>query len=110
MKVSYVEDIASHSDSESCAFVRKERGEALTGGGIGPGIEPRNMFTLERRRRGTWRKATRLVTLLASYSVGSARSETLSMCSSTLHGSREVPRLVRGGALSRIRNSKEVPW
>ena len=31
MKVSYSEGVATHTDSESCIFVRKGAGEALTG-------------------------------------------------------------------------------
>ena len=31
MKVSYSEGVAIHTGSESCAFVRKDEGEALTG-------------------------------------------------------------------------------
>ena len=37
-----------------------------------------------------------------------ARSETLSMHPSTSRGSREIPRLIRSGTLTRIGNSEEV--
>jgi len=35
MEESYSEDLASHAGPESCASVRKDRGEALTGGSAG---------------------------------------------------------------------------
>jgi hypothetical protein len=35
MQESYSEDLASHAGPESCAPVRKDRGEALTGGSAG---------------------------------------------------------------------------
>jgi hypothetical protein len=37
-----------------------------------------------------------------------ARSKTLSMYPSILHGSREIPPSITGGAVVRVENSKEV--
>ena len=42
MEESYAEDVASHSDPESCVDARKGVGEALTGACAGWAIEPRN--------------------------------------------------------------------
>ena len=108
MKESYVEDLANQSGPESCACARKVMGEALTGGGIGDVLSRERLLSLERRRSRTERKATRPVALVASYCVGSARSETLCMYRNTLHGSREIPHLARSGILVRIVNSKEA--
>lgn len=41
MRVSYGEGLASHSGPESCVFIRKGEGEALTGGAASRDIEPR---------------------------------------------------------------------
>ena len=38
MKELYVEDLASHDDPESCAAVREDGGEALTGACAGSGL------------------------------------------------------------------------
>ena len=42
MKVRYREELANHSDPESCACHREVVGEALTGEIDRPAIEPRN--------------------------------------------------------------------
>ena len=97
MKVSYSEGVAIHTDPESCTFVRKGEGEALTGERAGRvlsrEIEPpsrkrwplRGADVVELSGRQDWRRRYR-ETLLDP-----ARSETLSMYVSTLSGSREIP-------------------
>ena len=97
MKVSYSEGVATHTDSESCIFVHKGEGEALTGERAGrvwsreiepplrkrwllPGadaVEPSGRQNWKRRYRGT------LLDL--------ARSKTLRTHASTLRGNREIP-------------------
>jgi hypothetical protein len=59
MKASYVEGLANHNGPESCGAVREGGDEALTGGRIRSGIEPRNLFAAAQaagtpgcRRRG----------------------------------------------------------
>ena len=42
MKVRYREEIANHSDPESCGMCREAHIEALTGDTRRPAIEPRN--------------------------------------------------------------------
>ena len=91
MKVIRVEGIASHDSPESCVVAGNRRGEALTGGGVGPVMsrerhEPLwGAETLENVRRPhptlryrEWRRAP-------------AQSETRCMHPGTSHGSREVP-------------------
>ncbi len=115
MKVSYSEGLATHTGSESCIFVRKDEGEALTGEHAGQvwsrEIEPpsrkrwplRGADALELSGRQNWRRRNG-ETLLDS-----ARSETLSMHASTLSGSREIPCLSGGeGITDRIGKSKDA--
>jgi len=42
MRELYIEGVATHDDPESCAVVREDGGEALTGVRAGRAIEPRN--------------------------------------------------------------------
>ena len=99
MKVSYSEGVALalHTGPESCTFVRKGEGEALTGERAGQvwsrEIEPPSRKrwplpgadALELGGRQDWKRRYR-ETLLDL-----ARSETLRMHASTLCGNREVP-------------------
>ena len=115
MKVSYSEGVAIHTGSESCAFVRKGEGEALTGARAGQPlsreIEPPSRKrwplwgadALELSGRQNWRRRNRETPM------DPARSETLSMRASTLCGSREIPCLsARKGIADRIGKSKDA--
>lgn len=109
MRVPRVEDIAHHNGPESCAHAREGLGEALTGGGTGR-VLSREILT-HFGAPTSWDEAEGNTARrdFASGGFGSARSETLSMYSSTTHGSREIPCSARGGALVRTGNSEEVP-
>ncbi len=109
MGVPHVEDLANHDGPESCACGRKGMGEALTGGGTGRVLS--REILIHFGAPTPWDEAEGHTTRrdFASGGLGSARSETLSMYSSTTHGSREIPRSARGGALVRTGNSEEVP-
>ena len=109
MRVPDGEDLAYHNGPESCAQGRKDMGEALTGGGTGR-VLSREILT-DFGAPTSWDEAEGNTARrdFASGGVGSARSETLRMYSSTSHGSREIPRLARGGALVRTGNSEEAP-
>ena len=115
MKVSYSEGPATHTDSESCIFVRKGVGEALTGVRAGQvwsrEIEPpsRKRWPLwgadavELSGRQYWGRRKRETPL------DPARSETLRMRASTLCGNREIPCLsAREGSADRIGKSKDA--
>jgi RNA-directed DNA polymerase len=115
MKVSYGEGLATHTDSESCIFVGKGEGEALTGVRAGQvwsrEIEPPSYSDghfvvstlLNGGGRQNWRRRNG-ETLLDL-----ARSETLSMHASALSGSRESPWLsVREETTDRIGKSKDA--
>jgi hypothetical protein len=58
MKVSYSEDVASHTDPESCVYIRKEVREALSGGRAGQVLSRESRLTSGCRRRQNVRKAT----------------------------------------------------
>src|SRR4030095_9163360 len=115
MKVSYSEGLATHTDSESCIFVRKGASEALTGVRAGQvlsrEIEPpsrkrwllRGVDAVELSGRQDWRRRKREMPL------DPARSETLSMHASTLCGNREIPCLsVKEGSTDRNGKSKDA--
>src|SRR5438132_10619295 len=115
MKVSYSEGVAIHTGPESCTFVRKGEGEALTGERAGQvlsrEIEPpsRKRWPLpgadavELSGRRNWKRRY-CETLLDL-----ARSKTLRMYASTLSGNREISCLSVGeGSADRIGKSKDV--
>jgi hypothetical protein len=115
MKVSCSEGLATHTGSESCTFVRKCEGEALTGVRTGQ-VLSREIEPPSRKRwslrgadavglsgRQNWKRRYR-ETLLDL-----ARSKTLGMYASTLSGSREISCLsVREGMTDRIGKSKDA--
>jgi hypothetical protein len=115
MKVSYSEGVAIHTVSESCTFVRKDEGEALTGVRAGQPlsreIEPpsRKRWPLlgadavERSGRQNWERRY-CETLLDL-----ERSKTLRMHASTLSGSREIPSLSVREVTDRVGKSKDAP-
>jgi hypothetical protein len=59
MKVSYSEDLASHTGPESCVRRRKAVCEALAGGRVGQVLSRERGYTSGCRRRQRVRKATR---------------------------------------------------
>ena len=118
MKVSYVEGLATYGGSESCVHVRKDVGEALTGGRAGQ--------VLSRVIHAPWRKlrvvrGAEAVEIsrrphrccrIGEAATDPARSETLRMRANISFGNREVPRssAQRGEALcaERIEKPKGV--
>ena len=63
MKVSYSEDLASHTGPESCVHRRKAVREALTGESVGWVLSRERGLTSGCRRRQRVRKATRNLSL-----------------------------------------------
>lgn len=108
MRVSCVEDLASHNGPESCVDVGNCAGEALTGGDAGQVLSREKLTIVQSADAvdgsGRQHRNDRYSEIMAD----PARSETLSMHSSTSCGSREVPRSTRSGILVRIGNSKEA--
>ena len=115
MKVSYVEGVATHNGLESCVGVRKDEGEALTEERTG------QVLSCEIHDPSRKRQALRDADAVEvggrphqmhrhrKVRLDPARSETPSMCGSTLSGNREIPRLPEAeGAAGRIRKSKDV--
>ena len=89
MKVQYREDIANHSDPESCVTCREACGEALTGDTDRPAIEPRNqgigMPTMLADTEGNMVHGDNRKSCSDP-----ARPETLRMSGSNLHRSWEI--------------------
>ena len=109
MRVPYSEGLATHTDPESCVYIRKGMGEALTGDVRAGLLSRERIFRLlgadavhisgrqhrPRRYREMWS--------------GPAWSETSSTYASSSRGNREIPRLVSGdGAEVRAVNPKGV--
>ena len=89
MKESYPEGVATHGDPKSCADVREDGGEALTGARTGWAIEPRKQDSrgadaVNRSGRQYGRARHR------ELSVGLARSKTPRTCGNSMHGNREI--------------------
>ena len=99
MKVSYSEGLATHAGPESCAVVREDGGEALTGVRAG-WVLSREIYAPPRAGYfgvpTPWRKrkATPDVSIRRD-AADPARSETPCMYGNTLHGNREIPRCLR---------------
>lgn len=97
MKVSYVEGLASYGGPESCVHIRKDVGEALTGGRAGR-VLSREIDAPRRKARvvrgaeavGVSRRSHRRCRI-GEAARDPARSETLRTHASTLFGNREVP-------------------
>jgi hypothetical protein len=93
MKEPYGEELATHTDPESCVAAREGSGEALTGVRAGWAIEPRNSG-----RTGAptlFRNAEGNTGGIASARCGRAPRgpQTPSTYGRTLHGNREIPGL-----------------
>jgi len=108
MRVSYIEDLANHNGPESCVIMGNWDGEALTGGDAGQVLSREKLKPIRGADAvdgsGRQHRADRK----RKIGKNPARSETLSMHPSTSRGSREIPRLIRSGTLTRIGNSEEV--
>jgi hypothetical protein len=97
MKVSYSEGVAIHTGSESCTFLRKGEGEALTGVRAGEVLSRENeppsrkrwlllgADAFERSGRQNWKRRN------GETLVDPARSKIQGMHASTLSGNREIP-------------------
>ena len=114
MKESNSEGVAIHTGPESCGGVRKDAGEALTGGRAGQ-VLSREIHAPGQKLRDLWgadavevsgrpHRARRHREVRSD----PARSETLRMLGHTAHGNREIPRLSPAeGAGDRIGKSKD---
>lgn len=108
MKVQYREEVANHSDPESCGVPREGHSEALIGETNRPAIEPRNhkfgMPTLLSEAEGNTTHGDN-----RELCADPARSETLCMLGSLSHGSSEIssmssPTGVDGAGKAKCRN------
>ena len=115
MKESYGKGVATHTGPESCAGVREDAGEALTGVRAGR-VSSREIHAPSRKRRplrgadavevGGRRHPTRRYRETRR---DPARSETPRTYGNTAHGNREIPRLPgEMHTTGRIGKSKDV--
>ena len=106
MKVLYREDLATHSDPESCTGIRKDAREALTGASVGRVMSSETKCIRDADALqvvGRQYRARRY----SQGAPGPAESMTPSTRRSLVHGSREIPRLVAGdGPATRRGNPK----
>ena len=112
MKVRYREGLAIHPEPESCAGVRKDTGEALTGTDASRVLsresDPNTSGCLRHEGR---RGATLSVPLNREVHSDPARSETPCAHLSTPHGRREIPWLTMvNGTVVRTMNPKGTRW
>ena len=112
MKVRYREGLAIHPDPESCAGVRKDMGEALTGADasrvLSREIDPTTPGCLRSQDK---RGATSSVPINREVRWDPARSETPCAHRSTPHGRREIPWLTMvDGTVVRTINPKGTRW
>jgi hypothetical protein len=108
MEKSYGEDLASHTDPESCTVAREGGCEALTGACAG---EPLSREIIRIRSADAVSVSGRQYSMPRSgkrYG-NPARSKNLSMYRNTSRENREIPCLpVRYGAAGRMGKSKDV--
>lgn len=108
MKVPYREDVAIHSDPESCAGTRKGVREALTGASVGRVMSSETEINRDAdalQAVGKQHRARRY----SQGAPGPAESMTSSTRRSLVHGSREIPQPVAGdGPATRRGNPKGV--
>ena len=90
MKVLYVEGLASRDGSESCAGIREDVGEALTGVHVGRVLSREKLFI---RGADAVEKSGRQHGMVryGEHCVGPARSKTSRTHGHHLLGNREIP-------------------
>ena len=88
MKVRHDEDVASHIDPESCAGIREDAGEALTGERIGQPSSRERKYVRVPTRSQTWKAIRRDASARAPRRPGVV--EDPGMYGRSLHGNREI--------------------
>jgi hypothetical protein len=90
MKESYGEGVANHTGPESCVVVREGGGEALTGERAGQPLSRENGESLSGADAVEGRGRQHRLLRHREQQLDPARSQTLRMHGSTLHGNREI--------------------
>lgn len=112
MKVQYWEEMANHSDPESCVAHREVWIEALTGDTGRPAIEPRN-HSIGHAHDVAMSEGNTEHDVNRKTCSDPARSETLSMSGSELHGSWEissVPEAQESGGTGKAQSRNPVAY
>jgi RNA-directed DNA polymerase len=108
MKESYGEDLASHTDPESCTVVRKDGCEALTGACAG-GLLSREIIRVRGANAVSISGRPHRIRRQGKTYGDLARSENPSMHRNTSRENREIPcSPVTYGAMGRIGKPKDV--
>jgi hypothetical protein len=108
MKESHGEDLASHTDPESCTVAREGGREALTGACAG-GLLSREIIRIQGADAVSVCGRPHSMPRYGKRYGDPARSENLSMYRNTSRENREIPcSPVRDGAAGRIGKSKDV--
>jgi RNA-directed DNA polymerase len=108
MKESYGEDLASHTDPESCTVTREGGREALTGVCAGEPLS-REITRSGCRRCSNKRKATPHASISGKRYRDPARSKTLCMHRNSSRENREIPWLpARDSTAGRVGKSKDA--
>jgi RNA-directed DNA polymerase len=108
MKESYVERLTAHDGPESCATVRKGRGEALTGVRAGRVLSRERTSLRDADALGASGRQHPMYRYREIYR-SPARSETLCMYGNTLRENREIPYPpAMNGIAGRVGKSKDV--
>ncbi len=108
MQEPYSEELAIHTDPESCAWDREVSGEALTGACLGP------VLSLEKLRIGVPTPFSKAEGHIERVVIGKTRkdpawSETWCMSRTTSRENREISvSPVRDGVAGRVGKSKDV--
>jgi hypothetical protein len=90
MKESYGEGVANHTGPESCIVVREDGGEALTGERAGQPLSRENEESLPGADAVEESGRQHRLSCQRKRQLDPARSKTLGMHGSTLHGNREI--------------------
>jgi len=90
MQEPYGEGVATHSGPESCDWLRKETGEALTGVRTG-WVLSLESSTPRAPTPSYWAEGNTGGAAIARHALGPARSETPRTYGNSLHGNREIP-------------------
>ena len=104
MEVLYVEGLASRDGSESCACIREDVGEALTGVHVGRVLSREKLFI-----RGADAVEKHGMVRYGEHCVGPARSKTSGTRDSHLLGNREIPWTADARCRVEARIGKDAP-
>lgn len=108
MQESHEKGVATHLDPESCAVVREDGGEALTGARVGQVLSREIDESLRGADAVAGNGRPHRPHRHREVRSDPARSETLSMLGNVTHGNREIPWSPAAKTTGRAGKSKDV--